>query len=132
MPWRAVGKTGRGIRLGHRYTRKATGASSLAVTYTAGWGGLSLRQRPAINTAGYSSIRFAVYGRAGSGRLSLYTQSTDGGAGQPKFQFTPTPNVWSQIDVPLSALGNPTQIARINIMDWTGAVSRPTTWTPCV
>jgi hypothetical protein len=103
-------------------TRKATGASSLAVTYTAGWGGLSLRHAPAINAAGYSAIRFAVFGRTGSGRLALYIQATDGGSGGPAVEFTPTPNVWSQINVPLSALGSPTQIARINIQDGTGAV----------
>ena len=103
-------------------TCKATGASSLAVTYTAGWAGLSFRRAPAVNTAGYSAIRFAVFGRTGSGRLSLVIQSTDGGPGSQRVEFTPTPNVWSEINVPLSALGNPTQIARINIQDGTGAV----------
>ncbi|WP_295390594.1 glycoside hydrolase family 44 protein [uncultured Thiodictyon sp.] len=101
---------------------KVTGASSLAVTYSAGWGGLSLRTSPAIATAGYSGLRFSVYGRPGSGALSLFTQPTDNGANSASFQFTPTPDVWSVVDVPLSALGNPTEIARINIQDRTGAV----------
>jgi len=104
---------------------KATGTSSLAVTYTAGWAGLSLRTSPAINTAGYSSIRFSVYGRAGSGALAVFTQPTDDGAASAQFQFTPTPNAWNQIDVPLSALGNPGQIARLTIMEWTGS-AQPT------
>ena len=49
-------------------------------------------------------------------------QPTDDGALSTQFQFTPAPNVWSVIDVPLCALGNPTQIARLTIMDWTGTV----------
>ncbi|WP_295458756.1 glycoside hydrolase family 44 protein [uncultured Thiodictyon sp.] len=102
---------------------KVTGASSLAVTYTAGWAGLSLRSGTPIPTSGYSAIRFSVYGRSGGGALSLYTQPTDSGANSTSFQFTPTPNAWSVVDVPLSALGNPTVIARINIQDWTGSVA---------
>ncbi|AUB83159.1 hypothetical protein THSYN_20915 [Candidatus Thiodictyon syntrophicum] len=101
---------------------KATGAASLAVTYTAGWAGLSLRTSPAISTAGYSSIRFSVYGKPNGGKLSLFTQPTDNGTNSTAFLFTPTPNAWSVIDVPLSALGNPAQIARLTIMDWTGTI----------
>lgn len=103
-------------------TRKVTGASSLKVAYTAGWGGLSFRAGPAIDTAGYSSIRFWVYGYSGSGKLYLFTQPTDTGDGSSGFEFTPTPNAWQEVDVPLSALGSPYQIARINLMDWTGAI----------
>jgi hypothetical protein len=103
-------------------TRKVTGASSLAVAYTDGWAGLSLRVGTPIPTAGYSSLRFAVYGRPGSGKLSLFTQPTDSGDASSGFEFTPAPNAWNEVDVPLSALGNPYQIARINIMDWTGAL----------
>jgi len=101
---------------------KATGASSLAVSYGASWAGLSLRTSPAINTAEYSSIRFAVYGKDGSGKLSLWTQPTDGGAASPAFEFTPAPSVWQVIDVPFSALGNPGQIARLSIQDQTGGI----------
>jgi hypothetical protein len=103
-------------------TRKASGASSLAVAYTAGWAGLSFRAGAAVNTAGYSSIRFSVYGKTGSGNLAVYTQPTDGGAGSPAYVFKPTPNAWSVVDVPLSALGNPGQIARVNVQDQTGTV----------
>ncbi len=104
---------------------KATGTSSLAVTHTAGWAGLSLRASPAINTAGYSSIRFSVYGRANGGALAVSIQTTDSGPVSNQFVLTPTPNAWKVINVPLSALGNPGQIARLNIMEWTGA-AQPT------
>jgi hypothetical protein len=101
---------------------KASGASSLTATYTQGWAGLSFRTSPAIATSVYSSIRFFVYGRTGSGKLAVTTQPTDSGNASTTFVFTPAANVWTQVDVPMSALGNPGQIARVNIMDWTGAV----------
>lgn len=103
-------------------SKKVTGASSLAVTYSAGWAGLSLRTGSPINTDGYSALRFSVYGSAGSGKLALSTQTTDGGTGSAPFVFTPTPNTWTVINVPFSALGNPGQIARLNIQDQTGNV----------
>jgi hypothetical protein len=101
---------------------KNTGASSLAVASSAAWAGVSFRTAAPILTTGYSKIQFAVYGVAGSGPLAVYIQSTDGGANSPVFVFTPTANAWKIIDVPLTALGNPGQIARISIMDQTGIV----------
>jgi len=102
--------------------RKASGASSLAVAYTAPWAGLSFRAGAAVNTAGYSSIRFSIYGKPGSGKLAVSTQPTDGGAASTAFAFTPTANAWTVVDVPLSALGNPGQIARLNIQDQSNTV----------
>ncbi len=102
--------------------KQAGAASSLGVAYTAGWAGLSFRTSPAISTAGYTSIGFSVYGRPGSGKLHLYTQPTDTGTVSTGFDFIPTPNAWTVVTVPLSALGNPSTIARLTIQDWTGTV----------
>lgn len=101
---------------------KYSGNASLAITYTAAWAGVSFRTVAPINTTGYSSIRFAVYGATGGGKLSVFTQATDSGTASTHFQFTPSANVWTMIDVPLTALGSPSQIARISIMDQTGAI----------
>ena len=96
------------------------GAPSLAITYSAGWAGFSLDNATPVNTAGYTAIQFAVYGASGGGNLGLYTQATGSGAAGPEYTFTPTANVWKVITAPLSALGNPAQISRINIQDLTG------------
>lgn len=101
---------------------KFSGNSSLAITHTAAWAGVSFRTATPINTTGYSTIRFAVYGATGGGNLSLFTQATDSGAASTQFLFKPAANVWTVIEVPLTALGSPSQIARISIMDQTGAV----------
>lgn len=103
-------------------TLKVSGASSLAVTYSAPWAGLSFRTSPAVSTAGYTSVRFSVYGRTGSGKLSLFNQTTDTGPYSPGYAFTPAANTWTLINVPLSALGNPAQIAQLTIQDETGTI----------
>jgi hypothetical protein len=96
-----------------------TGSKAIAITHTAAWAGLSLRAPAAINTANYSAIRFWVYGH---GRpLALYTQPSDAGAASPFYTFTPPAGVWAQITAPLSALGNPAAIQRINVQENAGA-----------
>ncbi len=96
-----------------------TGTKAIAVTHTAAWAGFSLRAPAAINTASYSGIRLWVYGHGKT--LALYTQPTDDGAASPFFTFTPAAGAWTQIAVPLSALGNPATIRRINVQENAGA-----------
>ena len=100
-------------------THVKTGSASIAVSHMAAWGGLSLRAPAAVNTASYSAIRFWVYGHGQS--LALYTQPGDSEAASPFFTFTPPADQWTQVTAPLSALGNPAQIKRINLQENTGA-----------
>lgn len=99
---------------------KKVGTSSAAVQYTGGWAGLSFRTAAPIDTSGYASLHFWVYGSTGAGLLHVFTQPTDNGTNSTGYDFTPTPNDWLEVTIPLSALGNPTQITRLNIMDGTG------------
>jgi hypothetical protein len=96
-----------------------TGTKAIAITHTKAWAGFSVRAPAAINTAGYSAIRFWIYGHGRS--LVLYTQPTDDGAASPFFTFTPAAGAWTQVTVPFSALGNPAQLRRINIQEGGGA-----------
>jgi Glycoside hydrolase family 44 len=103
-------------------SRKYSGASSLAVKYSAAWAGVSFRAAAPINTSGYTKLQFAVYGITGSGNMSVYVQTTDAGAASTQIAFTPTINSWKLVEIPLSSFGNPSQIARISIMDQTGKI----------
>lgn len=96
-----------------------TGTKAIAITHTKAWAGFSVRAPAAINTAGYSAIRFWIYGHGRS--LVLYTQPTDDGAASPFFTFTPAAGAWTQVTAPLSALGNPAQIKRITVQENAGA-----------
>ncbi len=98
------------------------GAASMAVTFTGAFGALSLRTSPPVDATAFGSIRFWAYGGAGGTSLEAFTQATDGGAGSPVYSFTVPAGSWTQVAVPLSALGNPSAIARINLQDSTGTV----------
>jgi hypothetical protein len=94
------------------------GTNSLGSTFIAGWAGLSFRKGTAISTDGYNAIQFWVHGGTSSNKSLLFTSQTADGAGSsPSSVFTATAGVWNQITIPLSALGNPSSIKRINFQN---------------
>jgi len=90
-----------------------SGTRSIALTYNAGWAGLSLRAPSPVNPVSYSGVSFWVYGVSGSGLLSFYVQATDGGAASPGVAFTPAAGQWTQITATWAQLGAPGQVARL-------------------
>jgi hypothetical protein len=98
-----------------------TGTKSVAVKYNKAWAGFSARAPAPISTANYSAVSLWVYGGAGGSQLELYTQSTENGGLSSPHSFTAPAGVWTEITVPLSSLDNPSQIARINVQDRSGA-----------
>lgn len=95
----------------------------MAVTYTSGWGGLSLRSPVNINTpsATYGSLSFWVHGGGAVRSLRVYTHPADGPATSTMYNFVTTTNTWTQIVVPLSAFGNPSVITRVTIQERSGS-----------
>ncbi|MBA3471282.1 MAG: hypothetical protein H0T53_16725 [Herpetosiphonaceae bacterium] len=97
-----------------------SGTAAAAVDLDAAFAGFSLRTTPAISASDYESITFWVYGGVGGSALSLATQPTDGGPGSPTVAVAAPAGTWTEFNVPLSSLGSPASIARINLMDATG------------
>jgi hypothetical protein len=102
-----------------------SGAASIALTYDAGWAGLSLRTPNPVSTAGYTGVNFWVYGVPGGGPILFCIQATDTGACSPGVTFTPAAGQWTQVAVPWTQLGNPSQAARLNWQERTGS-AKPT------
>jgi hypothetical protein len=98
-----------------------SGTAAAAVDLDAAFAGLSLRVTPAIDPADYESLNFWVYGGAGGTSPSLATQPTDDGAGSQTAAVVAPAGGWTEFTISLSSLGSPTSIARINLMDATGA-----------
>ncbi len=97
-------------------------ARSIAVTYNSTWGGLSLRYDSPIDPSLYQAIVFWVHGGTGSNKqLRVYIEENDNGPESSKYNFTATVGVWTPITVTMAALGNPSQIKRINIQNAGGA-----------
>lgn len=104
----------------------ARGARAIAVTFQQGWAGLSLRSDSPLNGADYSAVTFWAHGGAtGERTVYFYIQQTDGGNETPKQQLTIPASTWTQFTVPLSALGNPATIKRLNWQEGTGS-AQPT------
>ncbi|MCX6047641.1 MAG: SMP-30/gluconolactonase/LRE family protein [Chloroflexi bacterium] len=99
-----------------------SGNYSIQVIYNAADAGLSLRTPAPVNTSGYNAVEFWVYGGTGGTQLSFYTQATDEGADSTMTEINAPADVWTRFRIPLSALGNPTNIARLNWQEATGAV----------
>lgn len=103
-------------------TPRHGGASALAVTHTAAWGGLYFHADPAVNTAGFTYLRFWIHGGATGGqRIEIKLN----GSGVHTFSVTAAANAWTQVDAPLGSLGNPATISDIYWQDATGG-AQPT------
>jgi hypothetical protein len=93
-----------------------TGAGSIAVTVTAAWGALYLHADSPVNTSGYNQLQFWVHGGTGGGQhLQLVVNSVN-------YAFTPVANAWTQVSVPLSAIGYPATLADLYWQDASGSV----------
>ncbi|MCE7986860.1 MAG: hypothetical protein DYG89_37275 [Caldilinea sp. CFX5] len=89
-----------------------SGTKSYAVDHTAAWGGFYLRAEPAINTAGFTHLRFWLHGGATGGQQIRILLNED----DTKIKLvTATANAWTQVDLPLADLGSP---ATINAIYW--------------
>jgi hypothetical protein len=97
------------------------GTNSIAVTYTAGWAGLSLRTNPPQTTSGYTGIRFWAHGGADGASFQLYVQQSDGGASGTTVSFSPPANTWQSYTLTWAQLGDPASIARINFQENSGS-----------
>jgi hypothetical protein len=97
------------------------GTRATNVTYQ-GWGGLSLRTGTAQATSGYTALRFWVHGGTGAAKsLRVSAQTTDSGAESGSAVVSAPAGTWTEIAVPLSALGSPTSIKRLNFQENSGA-----------
>jgi hypothetical protein len=82
-----------------------SGSRSIAVTYTAGWQGLSLAV-PGLSTLGFTKLRFFAHGGSSGGQLlQVYATraSDDSGPAVPIPSLSP--NTWTEIQIPLADLG---------------------------
>jgi endoglucanase len=89
-----------------------------------GYGGFSPATTSAvINTYGYDAIKFWLHGGSGSNKtLSFYTQDVArDGQKSTEVPVTAVANTWTEITVPMSALGNPALIARLNFFNPSGS-----------
>lgn len=80
------------------------GAKSLSVKYDAAWAGLYLHTYSAYDARLYDRLSFWLHGgSSGNQRITLVANGNSGNT----YQVTALANTWTQVIVPMSALGNP-------------------------
>ncbi len=95
-----------------------SGTRSISTTYTAGWGGLSLRKGADVNTSAYPVLKFWVHGGSGANKsLVFFVQSTDGGPSSPSVAFTAVAGAWTEVTILMSQVGSPALVKRINFQN---------------
>ncbi len=97
------------------------GSASIAVTFTAAWGGFYLHTDSAISAGGISAIRFWVHGGSTGGQ-SVNFHITEAGK---NFPITIKANTWQLVTVPLAEVGSPAELNELMWQDGSGG-SQPT------
>lgn len=97
------------------------GSNSIKVSYS-GWGAVRLtKTSPAMDLTGYTAVKFSVYSApdnaAGTTRKIRLALSGNFGAG---YKATLVRGEWNDFQIPLSSLGNPTELTDIIIQEFSG------------
>jgi hypothetical protein len=97
------------------------GSKSIAVTYTAAWAGLYLHIEPAVDLSGYDALRFWIHGGSAGHQHLRVVANNDSNS----YPITLTANIWTQVNIPLSALGGPVTLGDLYWQDTMGG-AQPT------
>jgi len=109
----------------YNYTNDApvhAGIASISASITIGYGALSVQHSTGIPAGSYTSVVFWINGGAiGSGvrQLQVLVCANASPSGELPFRINVLPDQWTQVVVPLSAVGSPTTITQLSIQDTT-------------
>ncbi|MEO8102708.1 MAG: glycoside hydrolase family 44 protein [Betaproteobacteria bacterium] len=93
-----------------------SGNASFAVTITTAWAALYLHASPSVGTSGYTHLQFWIHGgSAGNQQLRLVANNAQSVA------VTATAGTWTQVTIPLTALGSPANLTDLYWQDDSGA-----------
>lgn len=94
------------------HTPVHNGTNSIAIHLTTAWDGFQLGRNDPIDISSYDILRFWIHGgQSGSQRVTVQI----GGLEQ---LISPTAGQWTRVDISLSAMGNPREVA--TIIWWNG------------
>jgi hypothetical protein len=93
------------------------GTKSIKIDYVGGYGSPFQIGGANINLAGYTSLKFSVYGAAGSGgkKITIGINGVNG-----KYVLTVVEGVWTDYTVPLATLTTATSLQEIWIQEYSG------------
>ncbi|GAB4217487.1 MAG: hypothetical protein OHK0022_59800 [Roseiflexaceae bacterium] len=109
-------------------TSPVRGSKSVAVNASGSWGAaVFTRSSAAVSTSGLSAVKLWVHGgSSGTRQLQVFTNSAVDGSGtrSPSYNVDAPAGSWTEVTIPLSSLGSPSQIGYLAIQDRAG-VTQP-------
>jgi hypothetical protein len=81
------------------------GSAAIGVTYTDGWSGLQLGRNDAVDISGLDTLRCWIHGGAAGGQAVQVIVGNHLTGAEVQKNVAPAANAWTQVDVPLAALG---------------------------
>jgi hypothetical protein len=97
-----------------------SGDTSIAVTYTAAWGGLYLHAN-ALDISAYDTLQFWLHGGSAGGQHISVSLDYSGSA----YDVTATAGTWQKVEIPLSELGSSSTVSDLVWQDGVGG-AQPT------
>jgi len=95
------------------------GTYALRAEATAAWGALRVtKAAPAIDLTGYSGVKFSVYG--GQGSEGKKVKLMINGVTATGYTVTLKAGQWTDFQIPLSSLGNPTTVSTLTFQEFSG------------
>jgi hypothetical protein len=97
------------------------GTTAISNAYTVGFGGFRVsKAAPAVSLAGFSAIKFSVFG--GPGTEAKRARVIINGVSTTAFQIVLKEGAWSTFEIPLSNFNNPATLSSIEIKEFSGAI----------
>ncbi len=97
------------------------GTTAISSAYTVGFGGFRVsKAAPAVSLAGFSAIKFSVFG--GPGTEAKRARVIINGVSTTAFQIVLKEGAWSTFEIPLSNFNNPATLSSIEIKEYSGLV----------
>ena len=102
-------------------TNVKRGTTAISNSYTVGFGGFRVsKAAPALSLAGYSAVKFSVFG--GPGTEGKRARVIINGVSTTAFQILLKEGAWSTFEIPLSNFNNPATLTSIEIKEFSGLV----------
>ena len=97
------------------------GTTAISNAYTVGFGGFRVsKAAPALSLAGYSAVKFSVFG--GPGTEGRRARVIINGVSTTAFQIVLKEGAWSTFEIPLSNFNNPATLTSIEIKEFSGLI----------
>ena len=98
-----------------------SGNFSAKHSYTGGWGGFQITHE-GFSLEPYTTLKVSIFGGPNTeGKLTqIYITETPGGPSTP-FELVVHEGIWTDYEIPLSAIGSPSQVSELVIQDKGGA-----------